>query len=566
MNRFLCILFFICFILYACREPNGAYPPLAEAEKMMKHHPDSALMLLELMDSPDQLSAADRAFYCLLLTQARDKNFIKPASDSLIQVAVDYYKEKGDRTYVARALYLKGRVNDDLGHMEEAARCYLEALDRAKETHDYLLTGLIYDQLGTVYWRLGGLEEPLLYQKQAYAYYVKAGDSLYFPFALRDLGRGYWRKKMYDSAMVSYEEGLRWSDRVNRPLTKASILSEIGSIYIRKAMYDSALLMIRRSLQLTQETSMMQSRYSALGNVFLHQGAYDSAAYYLNKCKHTDLWDRKITTYKSLGEIAGKRGDYREAYLYYRQAVEWEDSIAGLYKIQKVSHIQHMYHQAKWTEENQRLKWQKSRQTQFYLAVLGLGVVVMMLLYFRYQRYKQRKAYELSISREKIKTNDALLKVYSIELKQIKEKLSDKEKRLREYSHQADWKLQQDVSLLIEKKNKLAESLLEQLDIFKKIKLSVNARNLSGEEWKYLIRTLDTLYDDFTLRLRMAYPHLTPESVRFCVLIKIKLSNKELMNVLFLSKDAIYKRKSRLRKDMLLPDDERTLEEFLAEF
>lgn len=566
MNRFLCILFFIFFILYACQEPYKAYPPLAEAEKMMNHHPDSALLLLQSLRSLDRLSSSDHALYCLLLTQARDKNFIEPASDSLIQLAVDYYKETGNRAYIARSLYLKGRVNDDLGRMEEAARCYLEALDQAKKTRDYLLTGLIYAQLGMVYWRLGGLEEPLIYQKQAYVYYVKAGDSLYYPFALRDLGRGYWRKKMYDSALMSYREGLKWAEVVNRPLAKASILSEIGSIYSRKGQYDSALFMIRQSLRLTQDESMMQSRYSALGNVFMHQGEYDSAAYYLSKCKHTDLWERKITTYKYLAEIAGKRGAYGEAFQYYRQAQAWEDSIAGLYKMQKVSHIQHTYHQTKWLEENQRLELQKSRQGQFYLMVLCLGVIVVMLLYFRYQRYKQRKAYELSISREKIKTNDALLRAYSIELKQITKKLNDKEKRLREFRHQADWKLQQDVSLLIEKKNKLADGLLEQLDIFKKVKLSVDAKKLSVDEWEYLIRTIDTLYDDFTIRLQKAYPHLTAEAVRFCALIKIKLSNKELMNVLSLSKDAIYKRKSRLKKDLLLPDDERTLDDFLSEF
>lgn len=566
MNRFLCILFSILFILYACLESHEVYPPLAKAEKMMNHHPDSALLLLESIGSPDRLSLSDYALYCLLLTQARDKNFIEHTSDLLIQFAVDYYKETENRVYIARSLYLKGRVNDDLGHSEEAARCYLEALDQAKETNDYLLTGLIYDQLGTVYWLLGGLEEPLIYQKQAYAYYIKAADSLYYPFALRDLGRGYWRKKMYDSALINYQEGLKWSDVVNRPLAKASILSEIGSVYSRKGQYDSALFMIRQSLGLTRDTSMMQSRYSALGNIFMHQGEYDSAAYYLNKCKHTELWERKITTYKYLAEIAGKRGAYREAYHYYYQAQNWEDSIADLYKIQKVSHIQHTYHQTKWTEETQRLKLQKSRQSQFYLVVLCLGVIVVLLFYIRYQRDKHRRAYELAISKEKIKTNDALLKVYSIELKRITKKLSDKEKRLREFHHQADWKLQQDVSLLIEKKNKLADSLLEQLDLFRKIKLSAGAKKISGEDWEYLIHTIDTLYDDFTIRLQKAYPQLTYEAVRFCVLIKIGLSNKELMNVLFLSKDAIYKRKSRLKKDLLMPGDERTLDDFLSEF
>lgn len=566
MNRKPFILFFTFFILSACKEFNDVYPPLTEAEKMMNHHPDSALLLLECMDSPDQLSPSDHALYCLLLTQAHDKNFVRPTSDSLIQIAVEYYKNTKDRTRTARALYLKGRVNDDLDRMEEAARCYLEALDMAKQTSDYLLTGLIYDQLGTAYWRLGGWEEPLAYQKQAYFYYQKAGDSLYYPYALRDLGRGYWRKKMYDSALVCYQEGLKIAGQVRHQPAEFSIWSEIGSIYIRKEMYDTAVALIRHSLALTKEPIVMPSRYVAIGNAFLRKGELDSAAYYLNKCRDSESLHLKITVYMYLSEIAARKGKFEEAYRYYHQATRWNDSIADLYKMQKVSNIQHTYRHSQLVEENQRLKWQKNRQEQFYWMALLVCLILVLFFYFHYQRYKQRKSYELSITKQKIRTNDALLRAYSIELNETKKKLNEKEKRLQEYTHQADWKLQQDVSLLIEKKNKLAVSLLEQLDIFKKMKFSGSKQTFSEADWEYLIRTINTLYDDFTHRIRKAYPQLTSETIRFCVLLKIKLSTKELTDVLCLSKDAIYKRKSRLRKDLLLPDDPRTLDEFLDEF
>lgn len=566
MNRTLFILFFIFFALYACEEFNDVYPPLTEAEKLMNRDPDSALMLLELIESPHLLSPSDHALYCLLLTQARDKNFIHPTSDSLIQIAVDYYKDTDDRRHTALALYLKGRVNDDLDQMEEAVRCYLEALDRVKHTSDYLLTGLVYDQLGTAYWRLGGLEEPLAHQKQAYSYYQKAGDSLYYPYALRDLGRGYWRKKMYDSALVCYQKGLEIAKQIRHEPAEFSIWSEMGSVYIRKEMYDTAVALIRHSLALTKEPRVMASRYVAIGNAFLHKGELDSAAYYLNKCKDSESLHQKITVYTYLSDIAARKGKYEEAYRYYHQATRWDDSIADLYKMQKVSNIQHAYRHSKLLEENQRLKWQKSRHEQFYWMALSVCLIAVLFFYFHYQRYKQRKSYELLMTKEKIRTNDALLKAYSIELSQTKKQLRDKEKRLQEYTHQADWKLQQDVSLLIEKKNKLAASLLEQLDVFKKMKFSGNKQKFSDADWEYLVRTINTLYDDFTERLRKAYPHLTPETIRFCTLLKIKLSTKELTNLLFLSKDAIYKRKSRLRKDLLLLDDPRTLDEFLDEF
>lgn len=566
MNRQLFLLFLAVLFLYACKERKDVYPILANAEELMNHQPDSVLALLELIEAPQTLSASDYALYCLLLTQARDKEFYKHTSDSIIQVAVDYYKTTTEWAHAARSLYLKGCIHYDLNHIEEAARCYMEALDKAKHTDDSLLTGLIYDQLGLVYWKLGGLEEPLYNQQQAYAYYQQAGDTSYYPYALRGIGRGYWRKKMYDSALVAYQEGLRFAELTNHQPSAISLISEIGSIYVRKKMYDTALTMIRKSISMEKSNDGLHHIYVALGNAFLQKGTYDSAHYYLSKCMDSNNINVKIETYKHLSEIAAKKGDYFDAYRYYHQAVAWDDSIADFYKMQNVSNMQHSFRHARLSEENQHLKLEKSRQHQLYLTISCIGIVLVSVFYFRYQRYKHRKSYELFIREEKIKNNEALIHAYSLELRQTKKKLNDKEKRLLEYSHQADWKLQQDVSLLIEKKNRLAEGLLEQLDLFKRIKLSENARRLSEEDWKYLLRTIDTLYDNFTVRIQKAYPHLTAEIVRFCVLMKIKLTNQELMNVLSLSKDAIYKRKSRLKKELLLPEDSRTLDDFLAEF
>ena len=57
----------------------------------MNLHPDSALNMLESISTDSLKTKADRAYHALLLTQARDKNYIVQTDDSLIQVAVRYY-------------------------------------------------------------------------------------------------------------------------------------------------------------------------------------------------------------------------------------------------------------------------------------------------------------------------------------------------------------------------------------------------------------------------------------------------------------------------------------------
>ena len=42
----------------------------------MEEYPDSALHILESIETQQLSAQADRAYYALLLTQARDKNYI----------------------------------------------------------------------------------------------------------------------------------------------------------------------------------------------------------------------------------------------------------------------------------------------------------------------------------------------------------------------------------------------------------------------------------------------------------------------------------------------------------
>lgn len=52
--------------------------------------PDSAFLFLKNIPRPEKLSAEEYATWCLLMTQARDKNNMDHTSDSVINVVVRY--------------------------------------------------------------------------------------------------------------------------------------------------------------------------------------------------------------------------------------------------------------------------------------------------------------------------------------------------------------------------------------------------------------------------------------------------------------------------------------------
>ena len=60
------ILFLFIVSLTACQKQSHILPLLQEAETLMDSRPDSSLCLLESVQSPENLSAAEYATWCLL--------------------------------------------------------------------------------------------------------------------------------------------------------------------------------------------------------------------------------------------------------------------------------------------------------------------------------------------------------------------------------------------------------------------------------------------------------------------------------------------------------------------
>ena len=105
---------FACLVigLIACH-PRTERPTLERTEAWMDSHPDSAQQLLEAIPQPERLSEKEYATWCLLVTQARDKNYVVHTSDSVIDVAVRYFGEREEPQLYSKALYYKGRIWQD---------------------------------------------------------------------------------------------------------------------------------------------------------------------------------------------------------------------------------------------------------------------------------------------------------------------------------------------------------------------------------------------------------------------------------------------------------------------
>ena len=150
-GKYCIFLLFILVALISCNDPKPVTDTLHRAEALMNEYPDSAWTLLNTI-SPDEMGQnRNRALYALLYTQAQDKTYRDETNDSLISVAVDYYRNTDNVRHKFLSYYYKGRVHFNAKDYLSATTCYMEAEQLAKEVDDDYLVGLLYAELGRIY-------------------------------------------------------------------------------------------------------------------------------------------------------------------------------------------------------------------------------------------------------------------------------------------------------------------------------------------------------------------------------------------------------------------------------
>lgn len=119
--------------LIGCNITVSKNKTLISAEYLMEEYPDTALYILQNIDTTTLKSSADKALYSLLYVQAEDKNHIAHKSLSKTNVAINYYKDSKDEYHKMLAYYYMARVEEDLQEHSKAIVNLLKAEEAAKK-------------------------------------------------------------------------------------------------------------------------------------------------------------------------------------------------------------------------------------------------------------------------------------------------------------------------------------------------------------------------------------------------------------------------------------------------
>ena len=161
---------------------------LDHADSLMEDQPDSALAILQTIDSIKLTSEKLRARHALLNTQARVKNNLLDMSDTAALPLLVFFQENGNDFDRMRAAFYKAEIYSTLNNSQKQLKNLLYAENLASEIQDNYWLAKIYEKLADIYHTNHYYSKAADFRYNAIDCYKKAGKYRNEKFAKLDLG------------------------------------------------------------------------------------------------------------------------------------------------------------------------------------------------------------------------------------------------------------------------------------------------------------------------------------------------------------------------------------------
>lgn len=493
----------------SCTQRHQSHALLVQADSVMEEYPDSALHILESIE-PQQLGTqANQAYYALLLTQARDKNYIVQTDDSLIRIAVQYYDSIRDIPMQAKAHYHWGGVLRDQNNYFHALHLYIDAANYAKCSERSKLLSLIYNNIGNIYYQENHYNKAdsiyQLLQQQA----ALQKDTLNLVEALSKRGsinieKG---KAYYQHAESLLLQASELTKHFPYNMLKADIASSLSALYSRMQKGKEAIEYAKENFTLLTDTTLYTKGYLLLGDAYYKAQLYDSAQFYFNKALYTQEYVTKANAYMRLADIAKKLNKLKESLELERLYSAYQDS----------AHNQNLYILSTSTFYSPTPPQYRSdipiKRWILYISICIL--IVGSYLFIRQYKYK------------KVSSEKNSIRTMEIDIEKVKGQLQETTFYMKAQS-------------ILNHQNDINAKLTEKPE-------------LTNDDQKSLIKEINCLIPEYTSHLRKNFPLLTDKDIFFCCIHLSGFSIQELGAILSRTPNSIYKRRSSiLEKKMQL--------------
>ena len=367
------ILIFLCLSVAGCRGGRSYDSRLVAADSLVASQPDSALRLLRGVGFDSVCSDADRAYFALLLTQAKYKCYETINSTDTIDIAVDYFADGSDAEKRLRSLIYRGAALTDMGEITAAMEAYKQA-EAAASPDDYENLGYINLRMASLYQKVysDGREYIDKYRK-ALHYYELSGNNHYQIVCTSRLGAVYRPEKM-DSAYYFINKSIELAKSENDSTWLFSNYELLAHAYWRDSLY-----------QKQKETALYV--FNEGGEYATNECLYDLCLAYslMNKLDSAEYYNKFIENINgpadsvkyliALTNIAVAKFDYKNAYLYEKICNKLSDSITMSQTGATIAKIE-----ANFEIKQAQLIQEIEKKNNIIITVISVALVIFLII------------------------------------------------------------------------------------------------------------------------------------------------------------------------------------------
>ena len=527
MNQLkLCAIIIINIIFVSCQAHYTRNKTILEAEKIMFTATDSSFRLLSSIQQPEKMSKADYASWCLNYTHARYKLHNEIKSDSLIRIAVEYYKNSRLIKQSGTAYYLLGCINMKLKKDTVALEAFKQAENVLIDTKEYKLIGLIDFNIGYLYMQDEIYNQSLSYLKKSLKYFYLSNDKIYQAYACREISNMcYEMDYPFKNVLYFSNQSLKLSKEAGDSINYYNILCRQGVLLYNRDYNRSKEYILKGYRVLPDKKSY---HATILSYLYAKLNKPDSANYYL-RISSSDTFDINSKKLRLVTTAYLKRGagNYKSAFEDMEKAYLLRDSIfqkrikSQLYRIDK------QYDSAKKEKEKDELKI-SNRNKVILIGVLLIVILVISITLLLANRSHKKKQNAHAMEKQRLE--------YEINTKQLE---NDKKREI----------------LLAKLQNKIENTLR-----FERLKLGVKVDNklenfieeitkqsvFSDKERDYYIDEADDLFDGKITKLKTENSQLTKQDLIVITLISLQIKIADSCILLNMSQNTMYKRRDRI--------------------
>jgi len=376
----------------------------------------------------------------LLIKIGKSLRFSSPDS------AIFYYKKAIDTAHKnnlnnqrGRAISGIGGVHYIKGEYDYAMENFMEALEIWKK-NDYLRGKAIgLNNIGLIQNMQEHYRQSIQNHKKALKICNKIHDTTLITHNLFNMGISYHALEKYDSALLYAEKAWKLTKEAGMPKEGYRIDNLIGNIYTDIGEYSKALDAYSKVTNAENYNNKWELSYAMAGlaKVFKNTGELDKSIDYglrsYELAKEVNAkWDKQNIT-KILAETYAKKGEYKNAYHYYKLHKKYSDSVFNEKREKKINYLRLKRKQSenKALQKENRLQevMIKKRNNQLFAVITGIaGLIVVIFLLYRNNYIKsklnkdlQQKNSEIASKNKELKdlntTKDTLFRIIAHDLK-----------------------------------------------------------------------------------------------------------------------------------------------------